>query len=79
MNLDRKRKIDIVSFDDIVNASILSVSSSTMATIFENDISSSSGFKNKVINRTRQSVEIIFRDLGPAFTRRAYRMSESSF
>ena len=79
MNLDRKRKIDIVSFDDIVNASILSVSAATMATIFENDILSSSGFNNKVINRTRQSVEIIFRDLGPIFTRRTYRMNESSF
>ena len=39
MNLDRKRKIDIVSFDDIVNASILSVSAAMIATIFENDIS----------------------------------------
>ena len=79
MNLDRKRKIDIISFDDIVNASILSVSIATMATIFENDISSNSRFNNKVINRTRQSVEIIFRDLGPTFTRRDYRMSEASF
>ena len=52
MDLDRKRKIDILSFDDVVNDSILSVSDATMATIFENDISSSSGFNNKVINRT---------------------------
>ena len=42
MNLDRKREIDIVSFDDIANASILSVSAAKMATIFENDILSSS-------------------------------------
>ena len=79
MNLDRKRKIDIISFVDIVNASILSVSIATMATIFDNDISSNYGFNNKVINRTRQSVEVMFRALGPTFTRRDYRMSEASF
>ena len=42
MNLNpKKRKIEIVSFDDIVNATILSVSAATIATTFENDIESS--------------------------------------
>ena len=78
MHLNPK-KIEIVSFDDIVNATVLSVSTATIATTFENDIKSSSGFQHKNINRTRKKVEIIFKDVLPRFTRKAYRMREASF
>ena len=70
MHLNPK-KIEIVSFDDIVNATVLSVSTATIATTFENDIKSSSGFQHKNINRTRKKVEIIFKDVLPRFTRKA--------
>ena len=46
----KKKKIEIISFDDIVNATVLSVSAATIATTFENDINST----RKVINRTRK-------------------------
>ena len=55
MNLNpKKRKIEIVSFDDNINATVLSVSISSIATTFENDIESSSGYNHKVIERTRK-------------------------
>ena len=71
----KKKKIEIISFDDIVNATVLSVSAATIATTFENDIKST----HKVIKRSRKRIDVIFRELGPRFIRRAYRMEESSF
>jgi len=54
MSPNPKKKIEIISFDDIVNATVLSVSAATIATTFENDIKST----HKVIKRTRnESIE----------------------
>ena len=75
MSPNPKKKIEIISFDDIVNATVLSVSAATIATTFENDIKST----HKVIKRTRKRIDVIFRELGPRYIRRAYRMEESSF
>ena len=68
------KKIEIISFDDIVNATVLLVSAATIATTFENDINST----RKVINRTRKRIDVIFRDLGPRYTRLAYRTNINS-
>ena len=70
----KKKKIEIISFDDIVNATVLSVSAATIATTFENDIKPT----HKVINRTRKRLDVIFRYLGPRYTRLAYRTNINS-
>ena len=74
-----KKNIKLVSFDDIVNATVISVFTGTMGTTFEINIKASVGFNHKVKIRTRKRVEIIFRDMGPRFMRETYRMSQAFF
>ena len=56
----------------------MSVSSASITISFENNIKSSRG-EFKVISRTRKKVEFIFKDIGPRFSKRTYRMSKKSF
>lgn len=65
------KKIVIVLFDNIINATVLLVYATTITTTFENDIKPT----HKVINRTRKRIDVIFRDLGPRYTRKADRIS----
>ena len=74
----KNKIIELVSFDEIVSATVMSVSSALIATNLENDIYSSRG-GYKILSRTRKTVEFIFDDLGPRIVKRAYRMSDKSF
>ena len=69
----KKRKTNDDSFDEIIGATILSVSAATLASNIQNDNNCT------VKPRSRKTVDVIFKSLGSRFVRRAYRMSEQSF
>ena len=75
MNLLKKRNIEFFSFDEIIDAIVLSVSAVTLSSFLTNNFASVDG----KIRRCPREVDEIFQDFTPGVFKRTYRMSKQSF